>query len=297
MGCGHGSQRAAAGGNFQQTVVVLRHSERVDQMDPDGYRASEEGHAWPFDSPITANGVQLAKQVATELSALHRTARFGLIVCSPYRRCLETASEVARVLQLPVLLDQEIGEVWEEAMPKESPPHRSPQQLEALTTELGLQILNPKLPEGGFTLFGQHGTWPEKNSDGHKRSIVRLETYIEKSAARQQNFIFVSHVPAVAALYDIFQRGQAEVQRLDYCARVIAKRIVKPSAVREEHGVYADQWEVDGHGVHMDVRFNATEEDHFKFCDEMRERSGKRREQRTNVDDEFELTLKSVPLK
>merc|ERR1712129_24693 len=145
--------------------------------------------------------------------------------------------------------------------------------------------------EGGFKLFGKHGQWPETIRQGHKRSIVRVETYIEQSATNRQNYIIVSHAPAVAAMFDIFQRGLCDVQRLNYCARVIAKRSVRASTMSEEHGVYAEQWDVDSKGVDTELNLNATEEAHLTYCDEAQSNVANRRENRTKTDFVFDKTL------
>lgn len=288
--CGFG--RRKKGGPFQQTIVIIRHSERVDHMDPAGYLASAEGKEWPFDTPITeGRGVDIAKNVAQEMLDLHKTAKFGMIACSPYRRCMQTAAEVAKLLHLPVALDEEVGEVWEENFPKESPPHRSPVQLQELASSLGLNVVNPVLPEGGLKLFGKHGTWPETIEQGHKRCIVRVETYIEQSVTNRMNYIIISHAAAVAAMFDLFQRGQCDVQKLEYCARVIATRTV-PNTLQEDSGsVYVEQWDVDSKGVDMQISLDATEEAHINLCDETRAQGTKRKEKRTKTDMVFDRTL------
>merc|ERR1712232_489353 len=116
--------------------------ERRDQVDPT-YKDCEEGRAWPFDTPLTDNGIKLAQKVAVELADLHARSKFAMVVSSPYRRCMQTAAQVTKQLSLPVVLDQEVGEVWEEAMPKERPPHRSPLELQAMAKELGMTVKNP----------------------------------------------------------------------------------------------------------------------------------------------------------
>lgn len=279
---------------FEQTIVILRHSERLDHVDPK-YKETEEGKKWPFDTPLTANGVKLAREVAVELAKLHEKACFAMVASSPYRRCMETAAEVAKALKLPVIIDQEVGEVWDEAMPQERPPHRSATQLQEMAQTLGMRVTNPVLPEGGFKLFGKRPQeWPETTAMGHKRCIVRMETYIEQSAATQQNFIIVSHAPMVAAMMDLFQRGMCDVEKLDYCARVIATRSTRKSQVGLEHGVYAEQWAVDSKGVQVGINMDATEENHLQFCNEAQQMASKRKSLRTKTDLMFDASLKDL---
>mmetsp|Transcript_88952 Transcript_88952/g.157476 ORF Transcript_88952/g.157476 Transcript_88952/m.157476 type:complete len:258 (-) Transcript_88952:46-819(-) len=162
--CGFCKRRNQAP-TFAQTLVVMRHSERKDQVDPT-YKDSVEGKAWPHDTPLTQRGVKWARKVARELRGLHKQVNFIAIASSPYRRCMATAAQIAIEFGLPIVIDQELGEVWDKAMPSDKLPHRSPSQLEELAKELGIQVLNPPLPEGGYKLFGQPPkSWPESLED------------------------------------------------------------------------------------------------------------------------------------
>ena len=82
-------------------VWVMRHGTRVDEENP-GWK---DGAARPYDPPITAQGRAEARQ--TGLMLRHIAAREGTIhsiVASPFLRCLQTATEVAKILGI-----EEIG--------------------------------------------------------------------------------------------------------------------------------------------------------------------------------------------
>jgi len=277
---------------FNQTLVIVRHSERLDHVDT-SYKETDEGRLWPFDTPLTENGIRLARSVGAELAEVHKQAQFTMIASSPYRRCLQTTAEIAKVLNIPVVIDQEIGEVWSEDMPSEFPPHRSPMELLEMTKTLGIQIRNPKLPQGGIKLFGKPPKWPETIKDGHHRCIVRTNTYVQQSAQNLQNFIICSHAPAVAAMCDIFQRGVCDVSKLEYCARVIACRQLKPN-VEFEESVYVDQWDVQSKGISMELNVDASEEKHLETCEETVAMAKKRYDIRTKTDFRFDKTLKGI---
>ena len=59
----------------------------------------------PADCPITSDGIEEARRRAKELREF---ADFGIIVASPYLRCVQTAIVIADELDLIVLLDQEL---------------------------------------------------------------------------------------------------------------------------------------------------------------------------------------------
>ncbi|KAJ1457562.1 histidine phosphatase superfamily [Pelagophyceae sp. CCMP2097] len=85
---------------------MLRHGERIDETDA--------GQAWKeatprerrFDPPLTANGKQQARSAAGVLTG----HGFRRIFSSPLQRCLETAFEVAQLLDLPVTVLPGLGE-------------------------------------------------------------------------------------------------------------------------------------------------------------------------------------------
>jgi broad specificity phosphatase PhoE len=275
---------------FSQTIVILRHSERLDHVDKN-YKSTPHGQLWPFDTPLTDKGIQLAKDTAIELVAVHKRAKFTCVVSSPYHRCMQTAAEVAKCFKLPLIIDQEVGEVWEEEMPSDAPPHRKPMQLQEMAKELGVEVKNPLLPEGGFKLFGKPpAKHAETLEEGHKRCTVRVQYYIEQSSKTQQNFIICSHAPGVAALADIFTRGSLDVNALEYCAHVIADRRSKTQGVN----VYQDQWDVEAKGVSFELNIDATEEGHVKACEVITDGVQNRNKNRTKTDDISDQTLKDL---
>jgi len=292
--------------SFHQTLVVLRHSERKDRMDST-YHSSEEGLQWPHDCPITANGIDLAKDVAAEMLALNKKANFTMVACSPYRRCLETAAEVAKALNLPMVVDQELGEVFDQTMPKEPSPFRSPKQLREMCQLLGVRIMNPELDDGGVKLFGKPPPWPESLEDAKKRFNVRIETYLEQSEETEQNFILVTHADAVAAALEMFERGFADIRNMDFCARLVAQRTLRQHKhiQQDEHGVYAEKWVVEFKGISAQLCKPESntgmnqyfEKMHIDNCDETKKRAAKRRDNRTHTDAVFDSTLHKLPNK
>lgn len=287
---------------FEQTLVVLRHSERWDHKDPEGFKASEEGQKYPFDGPITPNGVQLAAKVAKELQKVHSEVSFAGIACSPFLRCLETAAEVAKILQIPVMLDQELAEVWEKAMPSTHLPHRDPEELVKVCDSLGLTIANP-IENGAYRLFGKI---PEKHPEdleaGHKRYLVRIENYIRLSTRTRRNFIIVGHASAVAAALNMFERGFADIEKTEYCARIIARRnVIASTDEQDEQGVYAAHWNVESKDVVVQVDKDAAdymkktmETMHMDFVEETNTMVAKRKERRTSTDKIFDDTVKAL---
>mmetsp|Transcript_122707 Transcript_122707/g.261863 ORF Transcript_122707/g.261863 Transcript_122707/m.261863 type:complete len:366 (-) Transcript_122707:100-1197(-) len=240
-------------GEFVQTIAIVRHSERLDHKTD--YRNTEEGKKRPFDTPITANGVRIAKQMARDLKKVHAKARFTAIAVSPYRRCLETANEVAKALKLPIVIDQELGEIYDQGNEEFPRPWRTGAELKAFTDNLGLKVLNP--PDGeGYKLFGMVPQYPEAFEEAQMRFMTRIESYIHHGVETECNYIVITHADCVSIVLMMFEREEAEVTAMDYCGRVVATRHVKDfgkghvaKADEAATGTYGDKWEVEYNNV------------------------------------------------
>eukprot|EP00438_Fugacium_kawagutii_P003470 Skav217401 [mRNA] locus=scaffold532:747331:752181:- [translate_table: standard] len=62
---------------------------------------------FPYDPPITAEGVQQVKELAYDLK--QQLASLDVIISSPYLRCVQTAEILAEEFDVLVLLDAEVG--------------------------------------------------------------------------------------------------------------------------------------------------------------------------------------------
>lgn len=284
--------------SFNQTLVVLRHSERRDYVDGPSWLETEEGKAWPHDTPLTERGHELAAEVAKELEALHAQANFVALATSPYRRCIETAAAVAKLLKLPVIVDQELGEVWGREMPKEPNPFRLGNDLRKMVNGLGIKDSNPTV-DGGLKLFGKPGKWPETLDDAKTRYLVRIETYVEESVKSEKNYILVTHADAVAAALQMFGHGNVDVQGLDFCARLIGQRTVPLDNKEVDSQIYAQDWKITTKAVSletMQVEKNMEkyyEKQHMENVEEKAEAAKKRKANRTKTDAVFANSLKS----
>eukprot|EP01025_Chloroclados_australasicus_P013639 TRINITY_DN16414_c0_g1_i1.p1 TRINITY_DN16414_c0_g1~~TRINITY_DN16414_c0_g1_i1.p1 ORF type:complete len:325 (+),score=12.77 TRINITY_DN16414_c0_g1_i1:72-1046(+) len=85
------NQHQFLGDSFgSQTVVVMRHAERLDEIEP----AWSDEALRPWDPPITQHGVQQARIITKNL---HKY-QFDTIVSSPFTRTIQTSCEVIRIL-------------------------------------------------------------------------------------------------------------------------------------------------------------------------------------------------------
>lgn len=292
-------RRSGKASTFDQTIVILRHSERADHIDS-SYLKSEEGQKWPYDAPLTERGFKLAAEVAENIAVLHETYKFAAIACSPYRRCLETASVVAELLKLPVILDQEIGEHWGADTPKEPLPFRTGMELKSLVHDLGIKPTNP-INANGLKLFGKLGKWPETLDDAKSRYLVRIEYYIELSLRAERNYILITHADAVTAAVHMFGHGNIDVTNVDYCAQVTAKRAVKIADKSRYDQIYDEKWEFTTSAITQEIlpadgasMAKLYEKQHRDNVAQTTKATNKRNLNRSKTDDTFEIMIRSI---
>lgn len=92
-------------------IFLARHGERVDHVDASWKLRAPR----PFDSPLTERGRRQARELGERLLRLER-ANVRYIFASPFERTVDTAHQVAQVLDLPVYIEngacEWLNEAW-----------------------------------------------------------------------------------------------------------------------------------------------------------------------------------------
>lgn len=85
-----------------QTIWIARHANRLDFVNPDWFLTAER----PYDPPLSDDGFVQAQQLAQRLKGEGITHIFA----SPFLRTVQTANQVAEVLDLPIKLESGLSE-------------------------------------------------------------------------------------------------------------------------------------------------------------------------------------------
>lgn len=85
-----------------QTIWIARHGNRLDFVDPEWFENADR----PYDPPLSDDGVIQAQELARRLEK----EAIAHIFVSPFLRTVQTAFEVAKVLNLPLKLEAGLGE-------------------------------------------------------------------------------------------------------------------------------------------------------------------------------------------
>jgi len=147
---------------------------------------------------------------------------FGIVVSSPYMRCVQTAAQVCRAGKLPLLLDNALGEVYSpEIMGKDIEPDcvlRAPEEAARYCAALGVELRT--------RVIGQWPKWPETLGTARVRYVRRFLQYLRRSEVTRRNFILVTHAHGVAAMLSTMPAMQARsIKHVDMAGYFVARAV------------------------------------------------------------------------
>jgi broad specificity phosphatase PhoE len=100
-----------------QTIWLVRHAHRLDFIQPEWFETA----IYPYDPPLSAEGLARSQSIAEELGQLS----IDLIFTSPFLRTIQTVDPLARMLQLPIRLEWGLCEWlcqdWTSTLPETTP--------------------------------------------------------------------------------------------------------------------------------------------------------------------------------
>lgn len=100
-----------------QTIWIARHGNRLDFVNPEWFNTAQRR----YDPPLSEDGVEQAKQLGQRLVG----EGIRHIFASPFLRTVQTANEVANILDLPIQLESGLSEWlnpdWMSTVPERQP--------------------------------------------------------------------------------------------------------------------------------------------------------------------------------
>ena len=131
-----------------QTVWIARHGNRLDFVNPEWFNTAERR----YDPPLSDDGVVQAQELAARL----KSEKIAHIFASPFLRTVQTASEVAKVLDIPIKLEAGICEWlnpnWMDVAPETHPPELLAQEFPMIDWEYQ-SLVTPQYPETENRLY------------------------------------------------------------------------------------------------------------------------------------------------
>lgn len=150
-----------------QTIWIARHANRLDFVNPDWFLTAERR----YDPPLSDDGLVQASQLAQRLKNENITAIFS----SPFLRTVQTANQVAEVLDLQVKLESGLSEWLNPEWMSENPEKMPKEDLVALfpriDTNYNSRII-AQYPEIGETAFLRAGETARKLAEEFSEDIL-----------------------------------------------------------------------------------------------------------------------------
>jgi len=137
---------------MSQIVWIARHGNRLDFVNPDWFNTAEH----PYDPPLSADGIIQAQELGKRL----RSEKISRIFSSPFLRTVQTAREVAQVLNLPIYLEAGLSEWLNPEWMSRSPQTLSPNVLAQKYPEIDLSYTSavvPQYPESEEEMMARTG--------------------------------------------------------------------------------------------------------------------------------------------
>jgi broad specificity phosphatase PhoE len=215
--------------------AVVRHAERADSCWNSDWCFGEDAQAYPFDPPLTPNGVQQAKACGARLQELEPPqGGWSAVVCSPFLRCIQTALEICKATGASLIIDQDWGEVRfpemldTEMSDKQQGLTRPYQYLAGYVEQEGVKLRNPDSPCGNVW----HEKLPESLQDARERYARKFVLCLDRAILSQTSVIVVSHGESLPGCLPLFSdhRG-CEVTSTPFCGMVVG-RLDKYSTIK-----------------------------------------------------------------
>lgn len=206
----------------EQVCAVARHAERADEGFASRWPMTSDAARFPFDPPLTTTGIVDAHDLGCKIkSAIINWGNVPpVVVSSPYKRCVQTACEICSVLNAPLLIDRQLGEMFSPALfggeiePKNI--HRPFSTARAYALDRGVAIRSK--------CVGRKPLWPESTEDARMRFAKRFQEYVNRGIMAQRHFILISHAEAVAAAVSCLSGAPEGILHVDPCGFFTARR-------------------------------------------------------------------------
>jgi broad specificity phosphatase PhoE len=162
-----------------QTIWLARHGNRHDFVYPEWFNTAPRR----YDPPLSADGFIQAQTLGQRLKAENIQHLF----VSPFLRTLQTADEVAKIINLPLNLEAGLGEWHNREWMTESPATIPSSILAAEYPELNARI------NWNYQSY-LHPQYPETEADVNRRTAATIRYLISEF---EQDILLVGHSASV----------------------------------------------------------------------------------------------------
>ena len=160
---------------MSQTVWIARHGNRLDFVNPEWFNTARRR----YDPPLAEDGFVQAVELGQRL----KQENIGHIFASPFLRTIQTASEIAQILDLPIKLESGLGE-WRNAEWMTEVPEIHPQD-----------VLTEKYPAIDWNYSSYLiPNYPETKKELNQRTAITIQKLV---AEYSEDILIVGHGASV----------------------------------------------------------------------------------------------------
>ncbi|GAB4181659.1 MAG: histidine phosphatase family protein [Coleofasciculaceae cyanobacterium] len=174
-----------------QIVWIARHGNRLDFVNPEWFNTAER----PYDPPLSEDGIEQAKQLGQRLVG----EGIAHIFASPFLRTVQTANEVANILDLPIKLESGLSE-WLNPAWMKTEPERLPLEV--------LQDRFPRIDRSYTSRVVAH--YPETNEMVLQRAAQTVQHLTDEFS--MEDILLVGHGATVVGCTQGLVGGTPEVK-------------------------------------------------------------------------------------
>ncbi|MEQ9551131.1 MAG: histidine phosphatase family protein [Coleofasciculus sp. G3-WIS-01] len=178
-----------------QTVWIARHGNRLDFVNPEWFNTAQR----PYDPPLSEDGVGQAKELGQRL----RGETIKHIFASPFLRTVQTANQIAQILDLPIKIEAGLSE-W-----------LNPEWMQTEPERLSVEEMQKRFPciDSGYTsrVIAHYPETNEKVLERTAQTARRLTTEFT------DDILLVGHGASVVGATWGLVGGQPEVNATLCC--------------------------------------------------------------------------------
>lgn len=122
-----------------QTIWIARHGNRLDFIHPEWFNTAKRR----YDPPLSDDGIIQAKELGKRL----KFERITHIFASPFLRTIQTANEVAEILDLPIKIEAGLSEWLNPDWMTETPETESKEELKIKYPRIDWRYISHIIPQ------------------------------------------------------------------------------------------------------------------------------------------------------
>lgn len=161
-----------------QTVWIARHGNRLDFVNPEWFNTATKR----YDPPLSDDGFIQAAELGERLKVENIKHLFS----SPFLRTIQTANEVAKMLNLSIKLEAGLGEWHNEEWMTESPEIQTPDFLRTAYPAIDWSYQSYLYPQ-----------YPETKAEANQRTAATIQQLVSKHS---EDILLVGHGASVYGL-------------------------------------------------------------------------------------------------